>query len=174
MINSEAGNISPQRYAQKVALHEVCRLHGLGQEWIAIMLKKSQGTISKWLNPASPEFPGFEDWNDLIKLLREHTGSIEPIRAFCNWHGADAVALTHHGCSLDPKTLGRLTSIIARKEGHIVSLLVQILEDGKVDGMEEHQLADTAEDIEALYVAVGDLRERALAARKAAPKRRRA
>ena len=175
MINSDGGNISPQRYTQKAVLSEVCRTFGLKQEWIALKLNKAQGTISKWLDPEKPDFPGFDDWNELIRLIKDHTGSIEPIRALCHWHGTDAVALSHHGLALDPKTLGRLTSLIARKEGSVVALLVQILEDGKIEPGEEEQLADAHEDIEALYVAVGDLRERSMAAKKAAtPKRRRA
>ncbi len=174
MIHPEAGNISPQRYAQKATLAEVCRIFGLKQEWIALKLGKAQGTISKWLDPTKSEFPGFEDWNDLIRLIKDHTGSIEPVRTFCQWHGTDAVALSSGGLGLDPKTLGRLTSLVARKGGTVVSLLVQILEDGDVTPEEEEQLGGAFEEIEALYVAVGDLRERARAARRIEQKRRRA
>lgn len=48
-----------------------------------------------------------------------------------------------------------------------VAQVVHVLEDGQIETAEEEQMAEAHEDIEALYVAVGDLRERVLAAREA-------
>lgn len=171
MIKEKTAYVSPQKYAQKVVLADVCRVYGLKQEWLALMLGKTQPTISNWLDAGKPDFPNFDDWTALMGLIKDHTGSIEPLRGICNWHGADAVSLSTDGISLDPKTLGRLASVIAKKEGLVLALLVQILEDGRIDADEEGQLHDAYPDIESLYLALGDLRERAKAAHHAQQRR---
>ena len=174
MVDRKAPHISPQRYAQKVALSESCRLFRLKQEWLAMLMHKDQATISRWLDPERPDFPTFDEWTEFVGIIKDHTGCIEPLRSLCQWHGADAVSLSPRGVGLDAKTLGRLASLIARKEGAVLGLLIQILEDGKIDEEEEAGLSEAVEDIETLHAAVGDLCERARAARNQQQKRRRA
>ena len=162
-IGNTGLNISPQKYNQKALLTETCRLYRLKQEWIALQMGRSQATISKWLDASKPDFPDFDDWNNLLELIKTHTGSIEPLRGVANWHGADAVLLSNSDTAIDAQTLGRITSILARKSGSVVGLLVQILEDGVVTDLEEDQISEALPEIEALYVALADLRERAKA-----------
>lgn len=57
-IGNNGLNISPQKYNQKALLNETCRRYRLRQEWLALMLGKSQATISLWLDVVIPSRGG--------------------------------------------------------------------------------------------------------------------
>lgn len=115
-------------------LHGMPKKHGLSIEWIADHIGVNASTLQRWLNPNDPlPFPA-KKMIVFMKACNKDYSALDHIES-----RVSRVAIDMAGSSKSV-TIKKTASRIAEQQGKALSILIEALEDNKLDSEEKKAL----------------------------------
>lgn len=157
-IGKNSAQLSPLSVALKTAARDVVHLRRIKQDYLAARLGVDKATISRWLNPDEPQWPGYEKWWELAEEIKRLGNTLEHLRPLAHWFGAEWVGANSAEFGLTADTFSQIGAILAGKHGKVMALLIQALAN---DGVVDHgEAAGIAPEVRMLKILINELDER--------------
>lgn len=149
-VPSKLPQLHPLQRALKEGWRRLVVLKEIKQLYLATRCETDESRISRWLNPAEPDFPPFPQMARLIEAMQEWPGveHHEPLEPFNTYFGCRVA-----GIQSVQQPLNDLVGLLGLKTGQVVQLFLQAITPESEGGR-----TVTANEAQALRPAVALLR----------------
>ena len=125
--------LHPLQRAMKVSWNKLVAIREVKQLYLATRCKVDESRVSRWLNPATPDFPPTRQLADFVEALQEWPGiqPWEPLEAFNVYFGCH-VAPLHRAA----EPILQLAALAAGASGRLFQQLLQALSPDSEGGVD--------------------------------------